>query len=86
MIKKCKTWPGKLLEEVSAEIDAPAFLQEQTYGQVIGKSLKRLDMMRARQEKAKELPHNQLSADLAPDTSVLMDAYSYKGAVVDDKT
>lgn len=85
-MKKCKMWPGKLIEEVSAEIDAPAFFQEHTYGQVIGKSLKQLEMMRKRLEKASELPHNQLKEQHAPDTSVLMDAYSYKGAVVDDKT
>ena len=85
MIKKCKMWPGKQLVEASAEISAPAFLQERAYGQVIGNSLKRLAQMRLRQEKAKELPHNTALERFAPDTSVLPESYD-KGAVIDDKT
>lgn len=81
-----KTWPGKLLDEASAEIGAPAFFQEQAYGQVISNSLKELARMRIRQEKAKGLPHNQLKERFTPDTSVLPEEYAVKGAVINDKT
>lgn len=84
-MKKCKTWPGKLLEEVSAEITAPAFFQEQTYGQVIGKSLKRVAQMRMRQERAAELPHNKLRQNLEAEPSTPLNEHACKGAVIDDK-
>lgn len=85
-MKKCRMWPGKLLEEVSANIDAAAFFQEQTYGQIIGKTLKELTRMRLRQEKAKEMSRNKIQESSAPGTSILPNEYACKGAILDDNT